>query len=157
MAKTIDSGGDDMGTVATTGWLYFVEMTNPACAYSDNEHDFIKVGYASGLRPRLAVLRTSTPLATRLIQAFRGTKEDERLVHTALKDYRITREWYRSCDEVWDMIESLDSWTIEATLRDAEQAGTVPEDWLRQATNYPVSEFIPAYIWNLQKRPAGTA
>lgn len=79
--------------VATIGWIYYLRI-------GDN----IKIGYASRLLQRLR----QYPPTAELLAAHRGTKVDEKVVHSLLYLHRIAgREWYSQNDEVLTYIAKI--------------------------------------------------
>jgi hypothetical protein len=78
--------------VSNVGWIYYLTVG-----------DHIKIGYASELARRLR----SYPPTAKLIFAHRGTRDDEKNIHSRLHPYCAAgREWYDPHPRVLALIEA---------------------------------------------------
>jgi hypothetical protein len=67
-------------------WVYFVQMT---------EAKYIKVGVATNIKKRMASLQNGNPERLILLCKTRGDQRLERMVHTYLREHRMSGEWFR--------------------------------------------------------------
>lgn len=69
----------------------------------------IKIGYTSDLKNRIKALGTWFVPGAEVITAFPGYRFREQFLHRALKPWQLQTEWYRSCLDVWRVIDEADS------------------------------------------------
>lgn len=82
--------------MAKIGNIYFLESAG-----------FIKIGFAKDVRARLRGLSTSMPKPGTLIAAVPGSKKFESALHAAASAYHQRGEWFRDCDELRSLIDSV--------------------------------------------------
>ena len=69
--------------------------------------DFVKIGWATNPRKRLAVIKSSSPYECEMIGIRPATLQDEQELHNILRPYRHVREWYRYEGVLLDVIKTL--------------------------------------------------
>ncbi len=80
------------------GFIYFVqgECGGP-----------IKIGYTNDIEKRLRALQTGYPDILKLLLAFPGNPQYEKLVHKQLDKYRLQGEWFKPSPEVMNRIRDF--------------------------------------------------
>lgn len=67
----------------------------------------IKIGISSDVAQRLVGLGTANAGSLHLLGSVEGDRSQERQVHSALTDYRVSGEWFRDCDTVRSLIADI--------------------------------------------------
>ncbi|MEN3229214.1 GIY-YIG nuclease family protein [Methylorubrum rhodesianum] len=75
--------------------------------FADDGFGSIKIGISADVHRRLAGLGVASPRSLNLIGDVAGDRSQERQVHNALADYRISGEWFRDCDVVRELISRV--------------------------------------------------
>ena len=110
LKKKYSAGGkwrwDKKHTVAL--YIYFI---------LDDKNGAIKIGSSTNVKERLYVLQTATPNKLSIIHKERGTHYRERQLHKKFKEYRLSGEWFRHCEEITKYIlgYSLRKWDDDHT------------------------------------------
>ena len=119
------------------GYVYFIEMNRP---------HLIKVGYARDVLDRLSNLQTASPFELSVLDAFHGTKEDERTLQRMLAPHRYRREWFRPADDVLDLLEELELYrqeTFEKAIFDRAVHKAHADIW-NAVDDVPITGFFSA-------------
>lgn len=74
-----------------TGFVYFIEAA---------ELGLVKIGYATNVKRRFAVLQTASPVELRLLNAIASDRAGERVIHARFAHLRRRGEWFRSSGEL---------------------------------------------------------
>lgn len=86
----------------------------------------MKIGYTGGdVLDRMSSLQTSNPFDLHVITQCVGSADDERLVHSAMREFRIGREWFWMYDRSIDALDALGMFDINGSPIDFEQADRV--------------------------------
>lgn len=72
----------------------------------NEELNHLKIGYSLSPKSRLYTLQTANAHKLELLNVYYGTKEDEKTMHTKLKEYNLWGEWYNYA-KVKDLIEGI--------------------------------------------------
>lgn len=91
----------------TIGTIYFVAYT-----FGPRGKMWVKIGFTTDFRMRLANLQTALIEDLTVVATFRGTRSDEATLHERLASCRKKREWFRFNDAVDDLIYDLKDATI---------------------------------------------
>lgn len=59
-----------------------------------------KIGFSDSPENRLAQLQTGNPFSLELLAVKEGNINDETLIHSMFKKYRLSGEWFQYCDEI---------------------------------------------------------
>lgn len=68
----------------------------------------IKIGFSDHVKTRIAAWSATLPQKIKVLKTMPGTIEDERWIHSQLKEYRVegSREWYYPFPEVLDYLDN---------------------------------------------------
>ena len=93
--------------------VYFVQSLNK-----------IKVGFTENLPHRMQNMRTANPHGMVLIGTVNGNKRHENKIQKVLKDYNITGEWFKDCEEVREYIDKILNDGIKVKYKQMEWDGS---------------------------------
>jgi hypothetical protein len=82
------------------------------CVYAIKAHmepPRIKIGCSSDIKSRFRALKTDCPVEIELLGGVSGSFDLERVLHKALKEYRIIGEWFRYDGPVVDVVTAIKS------------------------------------------------
>ncbi|MEU8688806.1 GIY-YIG nuclease family protein [Streptomyces sp. NPDC048665] len=93
-------------------------------AIGSSEHGFVKIGTTSDLRARLPALQTPSPFPLRVLWQHEGGYALERFLHSHLREYRATGEWFDfgDADPVTKISEAMERYPSEAAPGSASAA-----------------------------------
>lgn len=72
----------------------------------NKELNHLKIGYSLNPKSRLYTLQTANAHKLELLNIYYGTKEDEKTIHSKLKEYNLWGEWYNYA-KVKNLIEEI--------------------------------------------------
>lgn len=81
-----------------TGHVYFILAAKARA---------IKIGYSKNRCQRFHDLQTGSPVPLHFYGSVPGNKADETALHQRFKHRRLTGEWFRECNEIYNYIEDL--------------------------------------------------
>jgi len=59
-----------------------------------------KIGCSDSPEVRLIEIQIGNPFLLELLTTIEGTVTDEKIIHSLFKEYRLSGEWFRYCDEI---------------------------------------------------------
>ena len=80
------------------GFVYFVQGESGGP---------IKIGYTANVSNRIKELQTGYPDALKLLLAIPGNINNEQVLHSKLKEYRLHGEWFKPVPAVLNVMEEL--------------------------------------------------
>ncbi|GJE26255.1 GIY-YIG nuclease family protein [Methylobacterium organophilum] len=129
----------------------------------------IKIGISTDVAQRLAGLGVANPACLHLLGDIEGDRSQERQVHNALADYRVSGEWFRDCEVVRFLIaevlaHGLETCGFAPKAREADGHFTVDEarqlaDIIIRASGVRVTDpgetfGVPnTLLWRMRYRP----
>lgn len=102
------------------GYIYFVRIETHATRY--------KIGFSADVEKRMCELQVACPEKLELVGYVPGSKKLERQIHTALKAYRVSGEWFDGdVDPVILFIQEALTYGLSCALSDVFAKNTERE------------------------------
>lgn len=107
------------------GHIYFI--TNP-------EAETVKIGYATDTNRRLESLQTGNHVKLLMYSAFPGSVQVERIIHRAVKEFKIINEWFHHTSKLDQLISCFEDQLFERddyeTPLSPSEVEFVIDDWM---------------------------
>lgn len=116
---------EDARTVPPEGYLYFMRAG-----------PFVKIGFATDIRRRVAELQTGCPFELDLLCLIHGQPADELRLHSRFDHLRERKEWFRLEDDLRELIDVLLN-SVNSALATIAAAA-----WLRNNPGLPPPELV---------------